>query len=86
MVFIARGLMGSAALFGSSVIYTYIGEIGTYMDRSRRKMGKKPMKDVLYMANTLASNGWYFGLLGKQSYTHQVLNVVSKPLKFSCSV
>ncbi|CAI8050266.1 hypothetical protein GBAR_LOCUS27623 [Geodia barretti] len=64
MVFIARGLMGSAALFGSSVIYTYIGEIGTYMDRSRRKMGKKPMKDVLYIANTLASNGWYFGLLG----------------------
>jgi hypothetical protein len=64
MVLVARGLMGSAALFGSSVIYTYTGEIGTYMDRSRQKMGKRPMKDVLYMANTLASNGWYFGLLG----------------------
>ena len=63
-VFVARGLMGAAALFGSSVIYTYTGEIGTYMDRSRQKMGKKPMKDVLYMANTFASNGCYFGLLG----------------------
>ncbi|CAI8055072.1 hypothetical protein GBAR_LOCUS30061 [Geodia barretti] len=59
MVFVARGLMGAAALFASSIIYTYTGEIGSIMDMERLKMRKKPMKGTLYLAITFTTHGYH---------------------------
>jgi hypothetical protein len=64
MVFVARGLMGAAALFASSIIYTYTGEIGSIMDMERLKMGKKPIKGSLYLAITFTTHGYHIILLG----------------------
>jgi MFS family permease len=64
IVFVARGLMGAAALFASSIIYTYIGEIGSIMDMERLKMRKKPMKGTLYLAITFTTHGSHIVLLG----------------------
>ena len=67
MVFVARGLMGAAALFASSIIYTYTGEIGSIMDMERLKMRKKPMKDTLYLAITFTTHGYHIILLGNNA-------------------
>ena len=48
MVILARSGMGSASLFLSSMLYTYIGETGTIMDRGRQIKGKPPRKHLLY--------------------------------------
>ena len=49
MVILARCLMGSGAMFFSSIVYTYIGEMGTTMDQVRRKKGKPSRKNLLYL-------------------------------------
>ena len=55
MVILARCLMGSASLIFSSIIYTYIGEVGTVMDGVREKKGKPPRKNLLYLLALLAT-------------------------------
>lgn len=50
MVFIGYGLFGAGASFGAATVHTYIGEMGTVMDRIRRTQGKKPRKFALYIA------------------------------------
>ena len=55
MVILARCLMGSAAFIILSIIYTYIGEVGTVMDRIREKKGKPPRKNLLYLLVLLAT-------------------------------
>ena len=49
MVILARCLMGSGAMFFSSIVYTYIGEMGTIMDQVRQKKGKPSRKNLLYL-------------------------------------
>jgi hypothetical protein len=57
----------AAALFASSIIYTYIGEIGSIMDMERLKMRKKPMKGTLYLAITFTTHGSHIVLLGNNA-------------------
>jgi MFS family permease len=65
MAMLARGMMGGAGLFAASVLYSYIGEMGTIMDEIRKKKGKRPLKNVLYMAAMFALNGANVLVLGK---------------------
>ena len=44
MAFLGYGLFGMAALLGSVTVHTYISEMGTVMDKIRKKHGKKPTK------------------------------------------
>ena len=55
MVILARSGMGSASLFLSSIVYTYIGETGTIMDRGRQIKGKPPRKHMLYTVALFAT-------------------------------
>ncbi|CAI8010907.1 hypothetical protein GBAR_LOCUS7119 [Geodia barretti] len=55
MVILARCLMGCASLLLSSIVYTYIGEMGTTMDRARNKKGKLPRKNLLYLLAILGA-------------------------------
>jgi predicted MFS family arabinose efflux permease len=64
MAMLARGMMGGAGLFAASVLYSYIGEMGTIMDEIRKKKGKRPLKNVLYMAAMFALNGANVLVLG----------------------
>ena len=50
MLFVARGIMGMGVALGMTVLYTYIGEQGTYMDRIREAKQKRPMKPVVYIS------------------------------------
>ena len=54
MVILARGLMGGAALFISSLLHTYIGEMGILLDEIRKKRGKSSVKFVLYISVTVS--------------------------------
>ena len=54
MVVLARGLLGGAALFISSLMHTYIGEMGILLDEIRKKRGKSSMKSVLYISLTVS--------------------------------
>ena len=65
MVMLARGLTGSAALFCSSSLQTYVGEMGTIMDKIRERKGKQPMKHVLYIMIMFATNGAMASLFGE---------------------
>ena len=65
MVILARGMMGGAGLFVSAVLHSYIGEMGAMMDEIRKKKGKKPLKNVLYMAVMFSINGANVLVLGK---------------------
>jgi MFS family permease len=56
MVILGRGLMGIGTFMKSSVMYTYIGEMGTVMDESRKKKGKPPRKNLLYTMALLATS------------------------------
>ena len=66
MVILARCLMGIASLLASSIIYTYIGEMGTKMDAARQKLGKPPRKNLLYLLALLATTFANALLLGKE--------------------
>ena len=65
MAMLARGMMGGAGLFVSAVLHSYIGEMGTMMDKIRKKKGKRPLKNVLYMAVIFSINGANVLVLGK---------------------
>ena len=70
MAMLARGMMGGAGLFAASVLYSYIGEMGTIMDEIRKKKGKRPLKNVLYMAAMFALNGANVLVLGKSFFVN----------------
>ena len=65
MVILARGFMGCASLLISSIVYTYIGEAGTIMDRGRQKKGKPQRKHFLYFLVLLATGSANAFLLGE---------------------
>ena len=65
MVILARGFMGCASLLISSIVYTYIGEAGTIMDRGRQKKGKPQRKHFLYFLTLLATGSANAFLLGE---------------------
>ena len=64
MVILARSLMGTAALLGSAIIFTYIGENGTIMDEFREKKGRRPLKQAVYTFATFATIAMQVLLLG----------------------
>ena len=64
MAFAARGFQGMGLLLGVTVLNTYIGENGTYMDRIRERQQKRPMKHVIYIAVMLAVVVIQIALLG----------------------
>ena len=66
MVILARCLMGCASLLLSSIVYTYIGEMGTTMDRARNKKGKLPRKNLLYLLAILGATFANALLLGEK--------------------
>ena len=65
MVFAARAIMGMGVSFGMTILNTYIGENGTYMDTIREKKMKRPLKPVLYTTVLLISVVMQVVLLGK---------------------
>ena len=69
MVILARGVMGSASMFVAAVLHTYIGEMSTTMDEIRKKKGKGPMKQVLYIVVMFTTNGVNTSLLGNIYFT-----------------
>ena len=69
MVILARSGMGSASLFPSSIIYTYIGEVGTLMDKGRQIKGKPPRKHLLYIVAVFATGSTNAVLLGENKQT-----------------
>ena len=85
MVILARCLMGSATMLFSSVVFTYIGEMGTIMDQVRQKKGKPQRKNLLYLlaliATTLA-NALIFFLLSKAKVAFIVVRSLLSPRSF----
>ena len=65
MVILARGMMGGAALLVSALLYSYIGVMGTTMDEIRKKKGKRPMKNTLYLAVLFVMNAANVTVLGE---------------------
>ena len=65
VVFAGRGVMGVAALMGSAIIHTYVGETGVYMDRIRERKGLRPRKGVLYIGVLFTTNTLQVLLLGE---------------------
>ena len=58
MLILGRVVLGCAFSF-AVLVHTYIGEMGTKMDRMRNKKRKRPMKFVLYIAFSFILNGGY---------------------------
>lgn len=73
MVFIGYGLFGAGASFGSATVHTYIGEMGTVMDRVRQTQGKKPRKFVLYIAYSFVLTGGVAVPFGKSNVFQTLL-------------
>ena len=67
MVIVARSFMGIGALLSSALIYTYIGEMGTVMDKIRVKKGKRPLKQFMYTITMFTSVGVNALLSGEES-------------------
>ena len=65
MIFIGRALFGAAGGICIPTIHTYIGEMGIVMDNLRKKQGKKPRKDALYIAFSFMMNGGFFVAFGE---------------------
>ena len=60
IVFLGLSLWGAGIAFGSTIVLTYIGEMGERMDKIRRKLLKTPRKLILYIAYSFALNGGFF--------------------------
>ena len=58
IVILGKVVIGGAGSF-LVLVHTYIGEMGTIMDRMRSKKRKRPMKFVLYIALSFILNGGY---------------------------
>lgn len=58
MVILGRVVIGCGGTF-TVLVHTYIGEMGTKMDRVRRKKGKRSVKFVLYIFLSFILNGGY---------------------------
>lgn len=66
MVIVSRGLMGVCSGLSDTTELGYIGEMGTRMDKIREGKGKRPMKNVLFVAYSFTVNGGLivaFGML-----------------------
>ena len=64
-IFIGRSLFGAAGGICIPTLHTYMGEMGIVMDNFREKHGKKPRKDVIYMAFSFMLNGGFFVAFGE---------------------
>ena len=60
IVFLGLSLWGAGIAFGSTIVHTYIGEMGERMDKIRRRLLKTPRKLILYIAYSFALNGGFF--------------------------
>ena len=67
MVIVARSFMGIGGLLSSALIYTYIGEMGTVMDKIRVNKGKRPLKQFMYTKAMFTSVGVNALLSGEES-------------------
>ena len=65
MIFIGRALFGAAIGICSPTVHTYMGEMGIVMDNLRKKNGKKPRKDTIYVAYSFMTNCGYFVAFGE---------------------
>ena len=67
IVFLALSLRGAGTAFGSAIVHTYIGEMGTQMDDIRKEQCKRPRKFVLYIAYSFFLNGGFFFSYGEST-------------------
>ena len=65
IVFLALSLRGAGTAFGSAVVHTYIGEMGTQIDEIRKEQCKRPRKFILYIAYSFFLNGGFFFSYGE---------------------
>ena len=65
VAFLGRGLTGAGIQFGAATLHTYLGEMGTVMDKIRERQGKKPRKFTLYITLSFALNAGFAVPYGK---------------------
>ena len=58
MILLGKAVFGGAGSY-LVIVHTYIGEMGTKMDRLRSKKRKRPMKFAVYIAFSFVMNGGY---------------------------
>ena len=63
--FVGFGIIGMGSSLCPVTVNTYMGEMGTVMDKIRKKQGKKPRKYFLYIVFSFVLNGGYLPPLGE---------------------